>query len=68
MFHVEVFVGDEMIAQGVGRTKKEAEQEAAKLGLEAITNQDRIRIRNQIRNDHVPKHSTAVQFRSAGDR
>ena len=36
MFHVEVFVGDEMIAQGVGRTKKDAEQEAAKLGLEAI--------------------------------
>ncbi len=38
LFHVEVFVGDELIAQGVGRTKKEAEQEAAKLGLEAITN------------------------------
>jgi ribonuclease-3 len=37
LFHVEVFVGDELIAQGVGRTKKEAEQEAAKLGLDAIT-------------------------------
>jgi len=37
MFHVEVFVGDEKIADGVGRTKKEAEQEAAKLGLEAIS-------------------------------
>ena len=37
LFHVEVFVGDELIAQGVGRTKKEAEQEAAKLGLEAVT-------------------------------
>ncbi len=37
MFHVEVFVGDELIAQGVGRTKKEAEQEAAKAGLEEIT-------------------------------
>jgi ribonuclease-3 len=36
MFHVEVFVGDEMIAQGVGRTKKEAEQEGAKLALQAI--------------------------------
>jgi ribonuclease-3 len=36
MFHVEVFVGDEMIAQGMGRTKKEAEQEAAMRGLEAI--------------------------------
>jgi ribonuclease III len=36
MFHVEVFVGEELIAQGVGRTKKEAEQEAAKVGLEAI--------------------------------
>ena len=36
MFHVEVFVGDEMIAQGMGRTKKEAEQEGAMRGLEAI--------------------------------
>jgi ribonuclease-3 len=36
MFHVEVFVGDEMIAQGTGRTKKEAEQEGAMRGLEAI--------------------------------
>ncbi len=36
MFHVEVFVGDEMFAQGSGRTKKEAEQEAAMRGLEAI--------------------------------
>ena len=36
LFHVEVFVGDEMIAQGVGRTKKEAEQEGAKLALNAI--------------------------------
>jgi ribonuclease-3 len=40
MFHVEVFVGDEMIAQGTGRTKKEAEQEAAMRGLEAITSAD----------------------------
>ena len=36
LFHVEVFVGDEMIAQGMGRTKKEAEQEGAKLGLLTI--------------------------------
>ena len=36
LFHVEVVVGDELIAQGVGRTKKEAEQEGAKLALEAI--------------------------------
>ena len=36
LFHVEVFVGEEMIARGVGRTKKEAEQEAARLGLDAI--------------------------------
>jgi ribonuclease-3 len=36
MFHVEVFVGDEMIAQGVGRTKKEAEQEGAKLAMDAL--------------------------------
>ncbi len=36
MFHVEVFVGEELIAQGMGRTKKEAEQEAAMHGLDAI--------------------------------
>lgn len=36
LFHVEVFVGDEMIAQGVGRTKKEAEQEGAKLALDSL--------------------------------
>ena len=36
LFHVEVFVGDELIAQGVGRTKKEAEQEGAKLALDAL--------------------------------
>jgi ribonuclease-3 len=36
LFHVEVFVGDELIAQGVGRTKKEAEQEGAKLALNAL--------------------------------
>jgi ribonuclease-3 len=35
-FHVGVFVGDEMIAQGVGRTKKEAEQEGARLALETL--------------------------------
>lgn len=36
MFHVEVFVGDEKIAEGTGRTKKEAEQEAAKRGLDGV--------------------------------
>jgi ribonuclease-3 len=36
MFHVEVFVGDDKIAEGMGRTKKEAEQEAAKLGLATV--------------------------------
>jgi ribonuclease III len=36
LFHVEVFVGEEMIAQGVGRTKKEAEQEGARLALETL--------------------------------
>ena len=33
MFHVEVLVGGQAIAQGVGRTKKDAEQEAAKAAL-----------------------------------
>jgi ribonuclease-3 len=33
LFQVEVLVGGEMLAQGAGRTKKEAEQEAAKLAL-----------------------------------
>jgi ribonuclease-3 len=36
-FHVEVFVGADLVAHGVGRTKKEAEQEGARLALEAIT-------------------------------
>ena len=40
LFHVEVFVGEDMIAQGMGRTKKEAEQEGAKLALAAITKGD----------------------------
>lgn len=36
LFHVEVTVGDEGIAQGTGRTKKEAEQEAARLAWEML--------------------------------
>ncbi|HJU41479.1 MAG TPA: ribonuclease III [Vicinamibacterales bacterium] len=36
LFHVEVVVGDDVLAQGVGRTKKDAEQEGAKLALEAL--------------------------------
>ena len=39
LFHVEVFVGEEMLAQGMGRTKKEAEQEGAKLALASIEKQ-----------------------------
>ena len=37
LFHVEVVVGDEVIAQGMGKTKKEAEQDGARLALQAIT-------------------------------
>ena len=37
LFHVEVVVGDEVIAQGMGKTKKEAEQEGARLALQEIT-------------------------------
>ena len=33
MFHVEVIVGGQVLAQGIGRTKKDAEQEAAKAAL-----------------------------------
>jgi ribonuclease-3 len=36
MFHVEVVVGDSVISQGVGRTKKDAEQEAAKLAMRSL--------------------------------
>ena len=36
LFHVEVVVGEDVLAQGVGRTKKDAEQEGAKLALEAL--------------------------------
>ena len=33
LFHVEVLVGGDVLAQGVGRTKKDAEQDAAKSAL-----------------------------------
>ena len=36
VFHVEVAVGDDVIAQGMGRTKKEAEQEGARLAWEML--------------------------------
>lgn len=39
MFHVEVVVGDEAIAEGVGRTKKEAEQEGARLAMGTLPDQ-----------------------------
>jgi ribonuclease-3 len=35
-FHVEVVVGADVLAQGMGRTKKEAEQEGARLALETL--------------------------------
>lgn len=37
LFYVEVVVGDAVLAQGAGRTKKEAEQEGARLALQEIT-------------------------------
>jgi len=37
LFYVEVLVGAEVLAQGAGRTKKEAEQEGARLALQEIT-------------------------------
>ena len=40
LFHVEVLVGGEVIAQGTGRTKKDAEQEAAKAALETLPRGD----------------------------
>jgi ribonuclease-3 len=40
LFHVEVVVGEDVLAQGVGRTKKDAEQEGAKLALEALLKAD----------------------------
>ncbi len=36
LFHVEVLVGGDVIAQGIGRTKKDAEQDAAKTALQTI--------------------------------
>ncbi len=36
LFYVEVIVGDQTLAQGAGRTKKEAEQEGARLALQEI--------------------------------
>jgi len=40
LFHVDVVVGAEVLAQGAGRTKKEAEQEGARLALAEITKTD----------------------------
>jgi ribonuclease-3 len=40
LFHVEVIVGADVLATAVGRTKKEAEQEGAKLALKEITNKE----------------------------
>jgi len=37
LFYVAVVVGDAVLAQGAGRTKKEAEQEGARLALQEIT-------------------------------
>lgn len=39
-FHVEVKLGRKCIGKGVGRNKKQAEQEAAKEGLESIESQN----------------------------
>lgn len=36
LFSVRVFVGEECLGEGVGTTKKEAEQEAARAGLERL--------------------------------
>ncbi|MDP2053293.1 MAG: ribonuclease III [Acidobacteriota bacterium] len=40
LFYVDVVVGDAVLAQGAGRTKKEAEQEGARLALAEITKAD----------------------------
>jgi ribonuclease-3 len=40
LFYVEVIVGDQTLAQGAGRTKKEAEQEGARLALQEITKKE----------------------------
>jgi ribonuclease-3 len=36
LFHVDVRVGGQTLGSGAGRTKKDAEQEAARLALERI--------------------------------
>ena len=41
MFHIEIVVGNAVISQGVGRTKKDAEQEAAKLAMDALKAESR---------------------------
>ena len=40
MFHVEVMLGSDLLAHGVGRTKKDAEQEAAQAALAALKTRD----------------------------
>lgn len=41
VFSVQVLVGGETVAHGEGRTKKDAEQEAARLALEALEEKER---------------------------
>ena len=36
VFHVELWIGDEVVTSAIGRTKKEAEQEAARLALAGL--------------------------------
>jgi ribonuclease-3 len=36
LFHVEVVVAGDVLAQGTGRTKKDAEQDAAKAALDSL--------------------------------
>jgi ribonuclease-3 len=40
IFTVAAFLGNELVGEGSGRSKKEAEQEAARRGLERLTSRD----------------------------
>jgi ribonuclease-3 len=67
LFQVEVRVRGEVIAQAAGRSKKEAEQEAARLALEKLAGSDGVGIGDQGSGDVPGVPESERQRRKAGD-
>src|SRR4029079_8281918 len=65
MFHVEVRVAGEVLAQGIGRTKKDAEQEAAKAALEMLSGWNSASNEERRTKNEEPQRRTANPEQSA---